>query len=50
MAARDPVLEELMRNGGRVAAEVKKDSLGATSSSTQSLELKGEDIGEWIDQ
>lgn len=43
MATRDPVLDELMRNGGRDDANIKKDTLG---SSSMSLEVRGEDIGE----
>ena len=54
MAARDPVLDELMRNGGagrasgerEQASSAKRDHLEATSSvSTTSFEVKSEDIG-----
>ena len=47
MATRDPVLEELMRNGGREEASLKKSPLGASFTSTQSLEVKSasEEIG-----
>lgn len=44
MAARDPVLEELMRNGGaRADGDMKRD---ASTSSSISLEVRSEDIGE----
>lgn len=52
MATRDPVLDELMRNGGTGRVEggadldIKPDALRGSSPGNQSQEARGEDIGE----
>lgn len=48
MAARDPVMEELVRNGGTNGEEslrIRKDRLESTAS--VSLDMRGENIGKF---